>query len=98
MITGVWATIFVKADNSKKTVNQKTSTSKPARKKQASGKKPNQKIKHRGYAISITETKEAQQKQKETHDIGRTNTRGKTVNPSRKNSSILFMCKKKKKH
>ena len=50
VITGVWATIFVKADNSKKTTNQKQAPANQPEKKQVSEKKPNQKIKHRGYA------------------------------------------------
>jgi len=77
-----------------KNKHQQTSQKKASKRKKSPTKRSNTEV----MPISITETKEAQQKQKETHDIGRTNTRGKTANPSRKNSSILFMCKKKKKH
>ena len=98
MLTGVWATIFVKADNSKKTANQKQAPANQPEKSKQAKKSPTKRSNTEVMPISIRKRKEAQQKQKETHDIGRTNTRGKTVNPSRKNSSILFVCKKKKKH
>ena len=48
VLTGVRATIFVKADNSKKTANQKQAQQ-TSQKKQVNGKKPNQKMKLREY-------------------------------------------------
>ena len=97
VITGVWATIFVKADNSKKTTNQKQAPANQPEKSKQAKKNPTKRSNTEVMPISITKTKEVQQKQKETHDIGRTNTRAKTANPSSKNCNTLFMCKKKEK-
>ena len=97
MITGVWATIFVKADNSKKTTNQKQAPANQPEKSKQAKKNPTKRSNTEVMPISITKTKEAQQKQKETHDIGRTNTRAKTANPSSKNTTHYLCVKKKEK-
>ena len=99
MLTGVWATIFVKTDNSKKTLNQKTSTSKPARKKQASEKKAQPKDQTPRLCLLAIKRQKKRSKNKKRHTISAELTRGQKRPTQAAKIATHYLCvKKKKKH
>ena len=98
VLTGVWATIFVKADNSNKKANQKQAPANQPEKKQASEKKAQPKDQTPRLCLLALQRRKKRSKNKKRHTISAELTRGEKRPTQAGKIAAYYLCVKKRKN